>query len=272
MTAAAINCDDLLNRFLRLGWCRFGLDPVLSEWVARTLPAARAAVAAPENAKWLRCGGTWFAGVNVLGNDAAGAVPGGVPLAGTAIEFLRDRLEYERIDWDAGQVSVCYPGYPKPMTGETEAAFRYRRDKDAAHVDGLVPVGPERRRHLDEPHAFILGIPMAHADPGASPLVVFEGSHTLIREAFRTRFEGLPPERWPAEDVTAAYHAVRRRVFETCPRVAVHAKPGEAYLVHRLALHGVARWADSATAGPEGRMIVYFRPMLEEPRLWLDRP
>ena len=36
----------------------------------RPAPAARAAVSDPANAGWLRCGGTWFAGVDVLANDA----------------------------------------------------------------------------------------------------------------------------------------------------------------------------------------------------------
>lgn len=261
----------LLAIFRTRGWCRFDADPVLASWVARTLPAARATIAAPENAKWWRCGGTWFAGVNVLGNDALGAVPGGPPLAGRAIDFIRDHLGLSGFTWDPGQVSVCTPGYPQPMPSETDAAFRYRRDKDAAHVDGLVPKGPERRRHLEEPHAFIIGIPMVEASAGSSPVVVYEGSHELVRAAFAERFAGLAPERWPDEDATEAYHAVRRRIFEACPRVEVHASPGQAYIIHRLALHGVARWAEDATAGPDGRMIVYFRPVLVKMNEWVER-
>lgn len=260
-----------LDAYKTRGWCRFAADAVLGRWVAATLPAAQAAVAAPENAKWLRCGGTWFAGVNVLGNDTAGAVRSGPPLCGTVIDFIRDGLGLSGFDWDRGQVSVCYPTYPQPMPSETEAAFRYRRDKDAAHVDGLVPIGPERRRHLKESHAFILGLPMVETGAGASPVTVYEGSHELAREAFAERFAGLPEARWPDEDVTEAYHALRSRIFETCPRVEVHARPGEAYLIHRLALHGVARWRDGATAGPDGRMIVYFRPLLGGPGDWIAR-
>lgn len=267
MTTFAAEFDAYKSR----GWCRFAADTVLVRWVAATLPAARATVAAPENAKWLRCGGTWFAGVNVLGNDTTGAVAGGPPLAGTGIDFIRGALGLSGFAWDPGQVSVCFPGYPQPMPSETEAAFRYRRDKDAAHIDGLIPVGPERRRHLQEPHAFILGIPMVETGAGASPITVYERSHALVKEAFTARFDGLPPERWPGEDVTEAYHAVRRRIFKTCPRVEVSARPGEAYLIHRLALHGVARWQDGATAGPDGRMIVYFRPLLPDMAAWLAR-
>jgi hypothetical protein len=108
-------------------------------------------------------------------------------------------------------------------------------------------------------------------EAGASPLVVYERSHALVREAFRARFAGIAPEHWPEEDVTEAYHAVRRRSFEGCPRVELPARPGEAYLVHRLALHGVARWAEGATAGSGGRMVVYFRPELDDMRAWVEQ-
>jgi len=40
------------------------------------------------------------------------------------------------------------------------------------------------------------------------------------------------------------------------------AAPGQAYLLHRLALHGVAPWADGAEASADGRMVAYFRPIL----------
>ena len=117
-------------------------------------------------------------------------------------------------------------------------------------------------------HGFILGVPLTEADPGAAPLVVWEGSHRVIARAFRAVLDPVAPEHWPETDLTEAYHAARREVFETCPRVAVHAAPGEAYLVHRLALHGVAPWEEGAEAAPEGRMIAYLRP--EVPRqTWL---
>ena len=49
------------------------------------------------------------------------------------------------------QLSVIFPGYPKPRTGDSEAAFEYRRKRDAAHVDGLLPIGVEKT-YLVEPH------------------------------------------------------------------------------------------------------------------------
>lgn len=254
------------------GWCRLGHDCDLATWVAASLPAARRAVAAPEHSQWLRCGGTWFAGVNALGNDATGKVPGGVPLPSQLVDTVRGLCGLDTIAWDRAQVSVCYPGYPRQGDEETDAAFGYRLRRDAAHVDGLVREGPDKRRHLREPHAFILGIPMSTTTAGAAPLVVWEGSHEIMRRAFRTAFAGLAPKLWGEEDITEIYHAARREVFAQCPRVVVHAIPGEAYVVHRLALHGVSTWLDGAEAGPDGRMIAYFRPELPDQGRWLADP
>ena len=258
--------------FFEDGWCEFDHDPALADWVTRTLQANRATVTAPENAEWLRCGGTWFAGVNVLPNDVAGKVAGGVPLAGAVVDFIHSELGLTGFDWEPAQISVCYPGYPKPMPSESEAAFRYRQGRDAAHVDGLIPEGPDRQRHLREPHGFLLGIPLVEANEGASPLVIWKGSHKIIREAFMDLFSALPAEQWGEVDATEVYQATRRTIFETCERVTVTAKPGEAYLVHRLALHGVAPWAPGAEAGPDGRMIAYFRPETGGLPDWLNAP
>ena len=96
--------------------------------------------------------GTWFAGVNVLPNDPAGEAGNSGPLIGSAIRFIREDLCLAEFAWDNAQVSVCYPGYPQPMAQESSSAFRYRRQSDAAHVDGLLPEGPRRRRHLREYH------------------------------------------------------------------------------------------------------------------------
>lgn len=246
--------------FFTRGWFKLSHDPVLAAWVERVRPLANDLLEDPAlRAAWLRCGGTWFAGVNVLENDPTGAVPmkGVPPLGGEAVQFVAEALGLTRIDWDPAQVSICLPGYPRPWDQESEAAFRYRLKRDAAHVDGVLPRGPDRRRHLGEAHAFVLGIPLNDTPPDAAPLVVWEGSHEVMRQAFLTRLEGVDPRDWSEEDVTDAYTAARRKVFEICPRVPVHARPGEAYVVHRLALHGVAPW--TAEAGPP-RSIAYFRP------------
>ena len=110
-------------------------------------------------------------------------------------------------------MSVCYPGYPRSMPGESDAAFRYRLKRDTAHVDGLIPEGPERRRHLREHHGFLLGIPMSKVGGGASPLVIWRGSHLRIREMLLQLYDGLGPGVWGDVDVTEAYQAVRREDF-----------------------------------------------------------
>ena len=65
---------------------------------------------------------------------------------------------------------------------------------------------------------------------------------------------------------------VENRLFAECRRIEIHARPGEAFLAHRLSLHGMAPWADSAGATPDGRMICYFRPPAIGPGEWLANP
>jgi hypothetical protein len=121
-------------------------------------------------------------------------------------------------------------------------------------------------------HEFVLGIPAVEVTADTSPLVLWEGSHELVRAAFRERFDTLPPSRWPDEDVTEIYQAVRRRIFDECPRIEVTAVPGEAYLLHRLTLHGIAPWLADDDAGRAARMILYFRPDSGTPETWLNAP
>ena len=251
--------------FTTKGWRRFSYDPAIAAWAQAALRQAKAVVAQPEmRKKWLQCQGTWFVGVDALDSDGQGAL-GGVSLAGEVIDWLS---EMDYLPFHPAQLSVIYPGYPKPRIGDTEAGFRYRKNRDAAHVDGLLAVGPERRRMLKEPHAFILGLPLNSCSPAASPMVVWEGSHLIIVEVFQKAFAGIDAASWAEVDVTAVYQAARRQVFERCKRVLVHAAPGEAYVVHRLALHGVAPWQSGADAPEEGRMIAYFRPELAIKSLW----
>lgn len=254
--------------FWEKGWCRFPHDNGVAAWAkaARHL-GARVAADPKQQVQWLRCGGTWFVGVDALPNDETGRLPNGPPLAGHAIDAVEDTFGAQR--WHKAQLSVIYPGYPKPSEAERAAAFRFRRDRDAAHVDGLLPVGPERRRYLQEPHGFVLGLPLTPSELGASPMVVWEGSHTLMRTAFCDALAGTSSEAWSGQDLTDIYQTARRRCFEACDRVSIEAQPGEAYLVHRLALHGVAPWGSSAKYGPEGRMIAYFRPELDQIADWL---
>lgn len=248
------------------GWQFFPFDQALCDWTAAALKRGREAVADPALAHWHQCEGTWFVGVDALPNDAAGAVDH-VPLRGAAKEAA-DAL-FGPLSLHAAQLSTIYPGYPRPRAGESDAAFRFRLERDGAHLDGLKP-SARRRRFMEEYHGYILGIPLTRC--AQSPMVIWEGSHLVFQRMLVEAFDGLPEARWPEVDLTEVYQATRREIFETCQRVELRSSPGEAYLVHRFALHGVAPWAAGAEAAPEGRMIAYFRPEVADRRRWLEAP
>ena len=200
-----------------------------------------------------RHGGTWFVGVDALPNATDGSI-GGVPLDGAWRAVIEAPMY-----WHRAQLSVIFPGYPQQDVDESSAAHRYRRDREAAHVDGLVPKGADKRRHLREPHGFIAGFPLD--DVAASPLVVWPGSHHIMRAAFADAFAGSPSKQWPTVDVTDAYRAARSSVFETCQRTPLRAAPGEVILLHRHLLHGIAPWAHTQETRP--RRMAYFRPLVD---------
>ena len=170
------------------------------------------------------------------------------------------------------QLSAIHPSYPRPSPDETPAAFAFRRDRDAAHLDGLLPVGQARQRMIQEPHGWILGLPLTVCDPDASPLVAWECSQYILRGALRAALAPHPPESWYEIDLSKPYAEARREVFARCRRVEIPVQPGEAILLHRLVLHGVAPWAMGAKAPPEGRIIAYFRPLLPSAETWLTAP
>ena len=257
-----------LGEFLHHGFLTFEAEPAVLGWAAAALPFALAAVQDPAQAHWLRCGGTWFVGVNSLPNDAEGRVGDGPALEGAAMDFIRRELGFS-LPLHRAQISVCYPGYPKPSDEESEAAFRFRLKRDAAHVDGLLAEGPLKQRYLREPHAYILGLALTAQSAGAAPLTVWDGSHLMMQDTFAKAFRDHAPGDWPQVDVTAAYQDARRAVFAACPRIELPLQPGEAVLLHRHLLHGVAPWAQGAEAGPEGRMIAYYRPAFPYPADWL---
>lgn len=236
-------------------------DPRVARWAAAALPVAMAALTAPA-ADPARHGGTWFAGVDVLDNAPDGSVAG-VPLAGPW-EGVVARPEV----WHRAQVSVTRPGYPGRDPSETDAAHGYRMRRDAAHVDGLLAVGPARRRFLMEPHAWILGIPLTEADPGAAPLVVWDGSPAVMGQALGGALAATGSAEWDGVDLTEVYAAARRRAFETCDRRELPLRPGQSILLHRHALHGTAPWRPGAGAAPQGRAIAFFRPVLTRSDDW----
>jgi len=244
------------------GWMRIAPAAGLRDWAAAALPLAEAAVVT--SAEPWRHGGTWFVGLDALPNDPAGRIG--------AVDFPWDVLPLQPCALHRAQVSVIRPGYPGVDPDETEAAIRFRRSRDAAHLDGLLPVGPERRRMLQEPHAWILGLALNRADAGAAPLVVWEGSHRILAAQLARAFAPHPPEIWAEVDVTEAYAEARRTVFASCPRLELPVEPGGATLLHRMTLHGVAPWAVGAEAAAPGRMIAYLRPQLPSVQAWLSGP
>jgi len=222
--------------------------------VRRWADAARD-VAAGLDLKPDRCGQTWHVGVDALPNATDGAI-NGVPFAGP--------WDVETTQLHRAQLSVIYPDYPRQDAGETDASFRFRVKRCAAHMDGLLPEGPNKRRHLREPHAYILGVPLV--DVSDSPLVVWRGSHRIMRAAFADVFCGIAPKDWGGVDVTEVYQDARRTVFETCEMEKVTVRLGQSVLLHRHLIHGVAPWNSGRT---EPRMVAYFRPQLADIGRWL---
>jgi hypothetical protein len=259
-----------MNDFQQKGWTVFSAEPRVEEWAVAAQAAAVRALNDPELDRWYECRRTWFVGLDALANDDTGRVAGSAPLSGSAVDFIADTCG----GWPAlhrAQVSAVFPGYPAPRDGESDAGFRYRLKRDAAHVDGVIGIGTPKRRFVLEPHAFILGLPLTAATAEAAPLVAWEGSHRIMSDAFRTAFATMPDG--PAEDidVTDIYTHARAHVFETCRRVILHGPPGSAIVLHRHILHGVAPWAAGARAAPEGRIIAYFRPpMPGGARAWAE--
>lgn len=242
------------------GWRKLGPDPAIAAWAAAARTAARGVLAT--SAETWRCGGTWFVGVDALPNGPDGAILG-TPFPWAALPLAPLPLH-------PAQLSVIRPGYPQPSPDESPAAFAYRQTRDAAHLDGLLPFGPDKRRRIVEPHAWILGLPLT--DTPAAPLTLWEGSHIILRAALLAALSPHPPETWGEIDITDAYHAARRKVFATCRRIELPARPGEATLLHRHTLHGVAAWKPDDQAPPEGRMIAYLRPQLPTVTAWATGP
>lgn len=241
------------------GWQKIGPHPAIRAWAIAAREVALQTLATTTEA-W-RCGGTWFVGVDSLPSARDGSIAG-TPFPWAALPLSPEPLH-------PAQLSVIRPGYPRPAADESPAAFTFRLTRDAAHLDGLLPVGPDKRRMVREPHAWILGLPLN--DTTAAPLTVWDGSHLILRAALQQALHPHPPETWADIDVTQAYQTARKQVFASCTRIRLAARPGEATLIHRLALHGVAPWQAGDDAPPEGRMIAYLRPQLDTVTDWLTR-
>jgi len=116
------------------GWRRFKANDEIKKWANAARKFASGAAQTPAlKEKWLQCEGTWFVGVDILPSDDDGRFEG-IELAGPVSELIRSVATKPL---HPAQVSILYPGYPKPRKGETKAGFAYRLTRDAAHVDGL---------------------------------------------------------------------------------------------------------------------------------------
>jgi hypothetical protein len=172
------------------GWRKLA-DPRLVLWAKAALGPAEIALRDVER----RAGGTWAVGLDLLPNDSAGSIGG--------VDLPLDILDLPAMPLHPAQLSVIYPDYPLQDADQTETAFRFMTRRDGAHLDGLLPEGPDKRRFLREPHAYILGLPLT---PTASaPLVVWEGSHVIMQAALAQGASG---------DLTEAYQAARAKVFD----------------------------------------------------------
>ncbi|MEM9967138.1 MAG: hypothetical protein AAF755_03455 [Pseudomonadota bacterium] len=235
----------------RAGYRVYPLHPETKRWATAAHEVALDLVADPEKrVANLRHGDTWFVGVDALPNAPDGRVDN-VPLAGPwADHITRPR------HWHQAQLSIVYPGYPQQDPDESDANHRFRIKRAAAHVDGLLPVGPQRRRYLKEPHSFILGLPLTQTS--AATLTVWPGSHHLLGAVFRRALAGGTASEI---DLTEVYQQARHKLFDRIAPVRIVAAPGQAILLHRHLLHGVSPWREGDHAPPEGRMIAYFRPL-----------
>lgn len=238
------------------GWRKIGISKRIAAWSDAAHPVAVKAL--QETAEPLRCGGTWAVGLDLLPNEADGSI-GGVPLPWDLLGLTPQPLH-------RAQLSTVHPGYPQPSPDETEAGYGFRLRRDSAHLDGLLAIGPEKRRMVKEPHAWILGLPLTSS--AASPLVVWEGSHVVMQATLSRVFAGHAPDTWGDVDITEAYQAARAEVFRSCNRLELPGVPGEAVVLHRHLIHGVAPWGAGAKAPPEGRIVAYFRPLMPSVAAW----
>ena len=232
------------------GFKVFEHDPRTAAWAKAALIEARKVAADPkmQRASNLRHDKTWFVGVDALPNAVDGSI-GGTPLAGPWQE------DVPNLPLHNAQLSIIYAGYPRQDAGESDANHRYRRIRSAAHVDGLLPVGAARRRFAQEYHAYILSLPLN--DKAEAPTVVWRDSQQIMQDALRRAIGNADPTQ---VDITDAYQAARKEVFETCEQIPLHLKPGQSALLHPFILHGTQAWGDGTDPSGEGRIIAFFRP------------
>ncbi len=95
------------------------------DWVNEVQKPALATAEDPKFSQWHRCQGTWFVGVNVLGNDAAGRVQGGAAFRGAVKYFLDRHLAFGTNGFDAGQVSIIIRATPSRAKENRKPPLRF---------------------------------------------------------------------------------------------------------------------------------------------------
>ncbi len=257
--------------YQRDGWYQFSADDQILGWLESIQTVVGQAIAAPQNQHWWRYQGTWFVGVNVLPNDGRGRVNAGPTLTGAAANFLAKYLKADLGAFDKAQLSIVRAGYPQADKHETKAALAYRRDRDAAHIDGLLKDAVAAGRYAREYHHYLWAIALHDGSLCTSPLVVWRGSHRLIQDSFRRFFADKDIESISQYDVSECYAATRKQVFEQCERVALPLQRGQSVVAHRFLLHGTAPWSRSQRGikQTDARGLCFFRPELKDLHRWL---
>ena len=106
------------------GYREFGYDEQVAKWAEFAKKKGNRILADPAQLqKWLQCEGTWFVGVDVLPNDSRGDfINTQFP---NVFKSFMSKINLK--PYHKAQLSVIFPGYPKPRIGDSEAAFEYRR-------------------------------------------------------------------------------------------------------------------------------------------------
>ena len=97
--------------------------------------------------KWLQCEGTWFVGVDVLPNNSSGDFTN-AKLPNVFKSFM-DKINLK--PYHKAQLSVIFPGYPKPRIGDSEAAFEYRRKEMRLTLMGFYQLVKKKDDILSSP-------------------------------------------------------------------------------------------------------------------------
>ncbi len=263
------------------GWCFLNTDNDHYDWINEAKKQIKFKFS--QNLikdKDFRSGSTWFVGTNFLDNNSQGKI-GNRQLSKKIIDNISNYFGTKIQYWDKGQVSICWPGYPKKDTLESEKSFNFRIKRFASHIDGIIPLGLQKRRFAKEYHAFILGLPIMNNFKNNASLVVWEGSHKIFRNFFRNIYDGVSSNKISDTDITELYNECRNKVFTKCNVKKIVPNFKQPYLLDRHLLHGIDQWKDPNSGSyaiknkhlvnnlSNGRIVVYFRPVFSDPYDWI---